>query len=96
MKNRINGYLFEEMVLNGLNNLINHEKEINAMNVFPVADGDTGTNMRLTLENGYKKASTDDIVKALGAIFSVECLIQEKLPLGTVSEGRVGYACTGP
>ena len=44
------------MVLNGLNNLINHEKEINAMNVFPVADGDTGTNMRLTLENGYKKA----------------------------------------
>ena len=56
MNNRINGYIFEEMVLNGLNNLINHEKEINAMNVFPVADGDTGTNMRLTLENGYKKA----------------------------------------
>lgn len=57
MKNTINGFIFEEMVLNGLNNLINHEKEINAMNVFPVADGDTGTNMRLTLENGYKKAS---------------------------------------
>ena len=57
MKNTINGFVFEEMVLNGLNNLINHEKEINAMNVFPVADGDTGTNMRLTLENGYKKAS---------------------------------------
>ena len=56
MKNRIDGYIFEEMVLNGLNNLINHEKEINAMNVFPVADGDTGTNMRLTLENGYKRA----------------------------------------
>ena len=60
MKNRINGYLFEEMVLNGLNNLINHEKEINAMNVFPVADGDTGTNMRLTLENGYKKAAHNE------------------------------------
>ena len=56
MKNRIDGYLFEEMILNGLNNLINHEKEINAMNVFPVADGDTGTNMRLTIENGYKRA----------------------------------------
>ena len=56
MKNTINGLIFEEMVLNGLHNLINHEKEINAMNVFPVADGDTGTNMRLTLENGYKRA----------------------------------------
>ena len=56
MKNTINGFIFEEMVLNGLHNLINHEKEINAMNVFPVADGDTGTNMRLTLENGYKRA----------------------------------------
>lgn len=56
MRNRIDGILFKRMVLNGLNNLCNHEKEINAMNVFPVADGDTGTNMRLTLENGYKRA----------------------------------------
>ena len=39
-----------------LANLINAEKVINSMNVFPVADGDTGTNMRLTLENGYKFA----------------------------------------
>ena len=60
MKNRINGTLFREMVLNGLNNLCNHEKEINAMNVFPVADGDTGTNMRLTIENGYKNAAPNE------------------------------------
>ena len=57
MRNRIDGIIFRKMVLNGLNNLCNHEKEINAMNVFPVADGDTGTNMRLTLENGYKRAN---------------------------------------
>lgn len=56
MTNRINGFIFEKMILNGLNSLINAEKEINSMNVFPVADGDTGTNMRLTIENGYKKA----------------------------------------
>lgn len=60
IKNRINGNLFREMILNGLNNLCNHEKEINAMNVFPVADGDTGTNMRLTLENGYKNATPNE------------------------------------
>ena len=57
MRNRLNGDIFRKMVLSGLNNLINHEKEVNGMNVFPVADGDTGTNMRLTLENGYKKAT---------------------------------------
>lgn len=60
MKNVINGIIFEKMILNGLNNLINHEREINVMNVFPVADGDTGTNMRLTLENGYKKAQHNE------------------------------------
>lgn len=71
MRNRIDGILFKRMVLNGLNNLCNHEKEINAMNVFPVADGDTGTNMRLTLENGYKHAKENkhlgDYLKELSA-----------------------------
>ena len=58
MKNNlINGVMFRGMILNALNNLYNNEKRINSMNVFPVADGDTGTNMRLTLENGYKNSS---------------------------------------
>ena len=48
--------LFENMVRNGLNNIRNHEKQVNDMNVFPVPDGDTGTNMRMTIENGIKRA----------------------------------------
>ena len=52
----IDGTLLARMLENGLNNLRNHEKEINDMNVFPVPDGDTGVNMRLTLENGLKHA----------------------------------------
>ena len=56
MKKSINGLFFQGMIRNALHNLINAEKELNSMNVFPVADGDTGTNMRLTLEHGYKKA----------------------------------------
>ena len=47
------------MLISGLNNIRNHEKEINAMNVFPVADGDTGTNMCLTLENGIRCAKEE-------------------------------------
>lgn len=41
---------------NGLANLQTQEEEINRLNVFPVSDGDTGTNMRLTLENGVRYA----------------------------------------
>ena len=52
----INGTVFQTMIVSGYNNLCNHEKEINAMNVFPVSDGDTGTNMRTTLENGIQHA----------------------------------------
>lgn len=57
MTKRINGFLLEKMLKNGLANIRASEKKINALNVFPVADGDTGLNMRLTLENGIKNAS---------------------------------------
>lgn len=56
MRQRINGYDFQLMVQSALNNIHLAEHRVNSMNVFPVADGDTGTNMRLTLENGFKKA----------------------------------------
>ena len=58
---RINGLQFEEALRSGLNNLRKSEQEINDLNVFPVPDGDTGTNMRLTLQHGIETAkSTPD------------------------------------
>lgn len=63
MRQRINGYDFQLMVQSALNNIRLAEQRVNSMNVFPVADGDTGTNMRLTLENGFKRAQQ---VKHLG------------------------------
>lgn len=56
---KIDGQLFEQMLRNGMNCLRASEKELNAMNVFPVADGDTGTNMLTTLENGIRVARSD-------------------------------------
>ena len=53
---RIDGVLFDRMLKNGLGALRAAEQEINVLNVFPVADGDTGTNMCLTLENGLRGA----------------------------------------
>ena len=52
----IDGYMFDNMIRNGLAYLKTKETEINKLNVFPVADGDTGTNMCLTLEKGISMA----------------------------------------
>jgi len=40
------------MVINGANNLANHSKYVDELNVFPVPDGDTGTNMSMTMTAG--------------------------------------------
>lgn len=53
---QINGQLLKKMLESGMNNLGNHSGEIDALNVFPVPDGDTGTNMFLTFSNGAKAA----------------------------------------
>ena len=63
-KQYLDGALFSEMLKNGLRMLKRQEKEINRLNVFPVSDGDTGINMRLTLENGLNRAEGS---KELGA-----------------------------
>ncbi len=57
---RINGHTFERMIKSGLSNLKQYEEKVNAMNVFPVTDGDTGTNMCLTLENGINHAESNN------------------------------------
>ena len=53
----VNGDLFREMVISGANDLFNHYPEIDKLNVFPVPDGDTGTNMNLTITSGSKEIS---------------------------------------
>lgn len=52
----INGKLLKDMLASGMNNLSNHSAEVDALNVFPVPDGDTGTNMLLTVTNGVQEA----------------------------------------
>ena len=48
----IDGKCYERMLCGGAAMLALHVKELNALNVFPVADGDTGTNMLKTIEGG--------------------------------------------
>lgn len=52
---QINGIVFKQMVINGANNLANKSKYVDQLNVFPVPDGDTGTNMSMTMTAGAKE-----------------------------------------
>ncbi len=49
--------LFQEMVQAGATRLNKQAEYVNSLNVFPVPDGDTGTNMGMTIENGAKEVS---------------------------------------
>ena len=51
----ISGDVLRQILISGSNNLFNHYPEVDALNVFPVPDGDTGTNMNLTMTSGSKE-----------------------------------------
>ena len=68
----INGLILKQMIISGANNLYNSYPEIDALNVFPVPDGDTGTNMNLTISSGAKEVANrnDDDVYTIAKSFS--------------------------
>ena len=51
----LDGQTLKTMLSSGANNLYNNYQEVDALNVFPVPDGDTGTNMNLTMTSGSKE-----------------------------------------
>lgn len=57
----LDGHRFKMMISASLTWLRQHQEEVNALNVFPVPDGDTGTNMTLTMTSAWDEiASLDD------------------------------------
>jgi DAK2 domain fusion protein YloV len=56
----VGGKLFKKMITNGAVNLKNNYKEIDHLNVFPVPDGDTGTNMQMTMMAGIREIESKD------------------------------------
>jgi len=53
----IDGHHFYNMVVNASNKLENQKDFVNSLNVFPVPDGDTGTNMSMTLKSAVLEVS---------------------------------------
>jgi len=54
---RLDGELFSQMIYLGARYLHKHYKIVDSLNVFPVPDGDTGTNMNLTFSSGVEELS---------------------------------------
>ncbi|WP_312469258.1 DAK2 domain-containing protein [Neobacillus sp.] len=55
----LDGKRFAEMVIQGANHLAANAKMVDALNVFPVPDGDTGTNMNLSMSSGAKEVKNN-------------------------------------
>ena len=55
----IDGFWMQKMLASALASLKEHEREVNDMNVFPVPDGDTGTNMYLTLQGAFTSTASE-------------------------------------
>ncbi|TDQ42384.1 DAK2 domain-containing protein [Aureibacillus halotolerans] len=63
-KNTIDVNTFQDMLIHGGSHLANNADTVDALNVFPVPDGDTGTNMNLTMSSGVQEAKRQDAAHA--------------------------------
>lgn len=60
---KLNGYRLQRMIVAGANLLHENKQTVDAMNVFPVPDGDTGTNMSLTVLAAAKETQNGDALR---------------------------------
>ncbi len=60
----INGQILKQAIISGANNICSQKAKINDLNIFPVPDGDTGTNMSMTVMAAVKEIEGMDAVEA--------------------------------
>ena len=60
MLKKIDGKTYVELISHGIRNLEKHRDILNRLNVFPVPDGDTGTNMLMTLRCGLSEITASN------------------------------------
>lgn len=71
-KNMLTGHVLRQMYKAGAERLTQHVKKVDALNVFPVPDGDTGTNMNLTFTSGAAELEkmSEQTVEKVSSVFS--------------------------
>ncbi|MBQ9067247.1 MAG: DAK2 domain-containing protein [Clostridia bacterium] len=103
----INGSTFRDAIISAARNVSNNRKDIDALNVFPVPDGDTGTNMSMTISSARKELERlpDDVpVSKVAAKTSSAMLRGARGTSGVIlslifrgiSKGLKGYEEIGP
>ena len=64
----INGVLLKNAIISGANNIVRHKKEVDELNIFPVPDGDTGTNMSMTITAAAKLLAESEEVFSVAEV----------------------------
>lgn len=74
----INGALFRDALVSAANCISNRKKSVDELNVFPVPDGDTGTNMSMTIGNSVAELKNlpDDVDAGTVAKTAASCLLR--------------------
>lgn len=74
----LTGKLFRDAVISGANNISNHRAAVDELNVFPVPDGDTGTNMSMTIGNALPelKAASSELTAGDAAKLTASAMLR--------------------
>ena len=62
----ISGKILRDAIISGANNINNQRSRVDELNVFPVPDGDTGTNMGMTVGAAVRTRATVRMVPSVG------------------------------
>jgi DAK2 domain fusion protein YloV len=81
----LDGASFRLLLKSGYSALSAHYQEINDLNVFPVPDGDTGTNMKMTFESGLNSVEESDRIDEVAASFAKGMLFGARGNSGVLS-----------
>lgn len=94
---KLSGEQFAELIKNGALNLRANYEEVDALNVFPVPDGDTGTNMSRTIEGGVKASENvkDLPVGEVGKMVSKGMLLSARGNSGVILSQIFRGICKG-
>ncbi|HIH0596835.1 TPA: fatty acid kinase catalytic subunit FakA [Staphylococcus aureus] len=95
MISKINGKLFADMIIQGAQNLSNNADLVDSLNVYPVPDGDTGTNMNLTMTSGREEVENNlsKNIGELGKTFSKGLLMGARGNSGVILSQLFGGFC---
>lgn len=95
---RLNGAIARTLLLGGVQGLRSQIQTINDLNVFPVPDGDTGTNMTKTLEGGLARLPQQDATPAqIATAFAKGCVLGARGNSGVIlSQYVAGVAAALP